>query len=127
LVGVLIYALLCYLGLSDISVLFITLVFLVFGIVICDRTTVYLEHPDHPGIVWDEIVGYLVSMLYIPFNIKYIIAGFILFRFFDITKIWPINNIDKKIPGGIGIMLDDVLAGIYVNMILHIIYYYNIL
>lgn len=127
LAGVFIYMLLNYIGLSYFSVLLITIVFAILGIFICDRASVYVEHPDHPGIVWDEIVGYLISMLYISFSIKNIIAGFILFRIIDIVKFWPIKYIDKNITGGTGIMLDDILAGVYVNILLHIIDYYDLL
>jgi phosphatidylglycerophosphatase A len=68
---------------------------------------------DHAGIVWDEIVGYLVTMLFAPSGWFWVVIGFGLFRFFDILKPWPIRNIDRQLKGGLGIMLDDVLAGIY--------------
>lgn len=75
---------------------------------------------DHPGIVIDEIVGYLVTMLFVPFNWYWVIAGFLLFRAFDIYKPWPIFVADRHVKGGFGIMLDDLLAGIYSLLCLHI-------
>jgi phosphatidylglycerophosphatase A len=67
---------------------------------------------DHPAIVWDEIVGYLVTMVVAPPGLAWIVAGFVLFRFFDILKPWPIRWCDHRVAGGFGIMLDDLLAGV---------------
>lgn len=75
------------------------------------------EH-DYSGIVWDEIVGYLITMFLAPPSWIWMIIGFILFRIFDIWKPWPISFIDKKVTGGLGIMLDDVLASIPAWLIL---------
>jgi phosphatidylglycerophosphatase A len=68
---------------------------------------------DHGGIVWDEIVGYLVAMVIAPTGWLWIGIGFLLFRGFDIFKPWPILWIDQRVTGGLGIMLDDLLAGLY--------------
>jgi len=62
--------------------------------------------------VWDEFVGYWITMWLAPSGWVYIIVGFILFRIFDILKPWPISWLDKHVEGGFGIMIDDVLAGI---------------
>jgi phosphatidylglycerophosphatase A len=67
---------------------------------------------DHPGIVWDEFVGLWIAMIGLPVTWSSIIAGFFLFRVFDILKPWPIGWIDKNFNGGLGIMLDDIVAGI---------------
>lgn len=75
---------------------------------------------DSSHIVIDELCGYLVSVLFIPSGIGYLIAAFILFRIFDILKPPPIRKIEKFVPGGAGIMLDDVLAGIYANVCLQL-------
>ena len=80
-----------------------------------------LEVHDHPGIVIDEIVGYLITMLFIPAVWYWVILGFIFFRLFDIWKPWPISVIDQRISGGMGIMLDDVFAGFYGLLSLHIV------
>lgn len=83
------------------------------GIWICDYAAKQLGVHDHPGIVWDEIVGFLITMLAGEASLGSIIAGFVLFRIFDIVKPWPIGSIDDQLKGGLGIMLDDILAGVY--------------
>jgi phosphatidylglycerophosphatase A len=75
---------------------------------------------DSSHIVIDELCGYLISVLFIPSSIGYFIAAFILFRIFDIVKPPPIRKIEKVVPGGAGIMLDDVLAGLYANVCLQL-------
>jgi len=75
---------------------------------------------DHPRIVIDEIMGYLITMLWLPGTIPFIILGFLLFRFFDIVKPPPIRLLEKA-RGGYGVVLDDVLAGVYANIILQIV------
>lgn len=91
----------------------ITVVLLAVGVWLCGRTAQDLGVHDHPGIVWDEIVGYLVTMSFAPPGLVWMVVGFVLFRLFDIIKPWPIRRLDQEMPGGLGIMLDDVLAGIY--------------
>jgi phosphatidylglycerophosphatase A len=100
--------------------LLVTLFLFVFGIWLCQQTARDLGVHDHPGIVWDEIVGYLVTMTAAPVGWVWIILGFGLFRFFDIVKPWPIRTVDTCIGGGLGIMLDDLLAGLYATFILHL-------
>ena len=92
--------------------LVIVLAFMV-GIYLCDYTSRALGVHDHSGIVWDEIVGYLITMIAMPSNFWWVITGFVLFRFFDIVKPWPVSWADKSLSGGMGIMVDDVLAGFY--------------
>ena len=104
----------------------VTLIMLLAGIWLCDKTTRKLGVHDHKGIVWDEIVGYLITMIAAPKGWLWVIIGFVLFRLFDILKPWPISVADKQIKGGFGIMIDDVLAGIAAFVILHIIAYYSI-
>ncbi len=113
-----------YLLIQPLSLLYylsITLVTLVVGFYLCEQTAKALGVHDHGGIVWDEIVGFFITMIAVPFDWKWIVAGFILFRFFDIVKPWPIKWIDAKVSGGVGIMLDDVLAGIFSLIGLHLI------
>ena len=71
-------------------------------------------------IVIDEIAGYLVTMFMIPLSVEYIIIGFFLFRFFDITKIYPASAAEKM-GGGPGVVMDDVVAGIYANLSLRLL------
>ncbi len=122
LLGVLIYCLNNYY--FSISPSIILIISFIMGIYICGRTAKDINHHDHPGIVFDEVVGYFVTMLYIKFNTLNVVLGFILFRIFDIVKPWPINYIDKKVSGGFGIIIDDILAGIYANLVLRLILFY---
>jgi len=89
----------------------LVLTFLI-GIYLCGKTSEDMGVHDHGGIVWDEFVGYWVTMFAAPAGWLWIILGFILFRIFDIVKPWPIAWVDKKVAGGFGIMLDDLLAGL---------------
>ena len=89
------------------------------GFWICGESARRLGVHDHPGIVWDEITGYLVTMLAAPAEWYWLLAGFVLFRFFDIWKPWPIREADHSLRGGVGIMLDDVLAAVYAGAVLY--------
>ncbi|MFO8733289.1 phosphatidylglycerophosphatase A [Legionella pneumophila] len=82
------------------------------GVWVSDRVTEDLGVHDYKGIVWDEVVGYLLTMFLAPKGISWMLIGFILFRIFDIWKPQPIRMIDQRVHGGLGIMLDDVLAAI---------------
>lgn len=101
--------------------LLITFIALIAGFYLCEQTAKALGVHDHGGIVWDEIVGYFITMIAVPLDWKWILIGFVLFRFFDIVKPWPIKWIDSKVSGGLGIMLDDVLAGIFALFGLHLV------
>ncbi|WP_027150414.1 phosphatidylglycerophosphatase A family protein [Methylobacter tundripaludum] len=96
----------------------LTLIVTVAGIPICDIAAKKLDEHDFGGIVWDEIAGYLITMWLVPFSWQAMVLGFILFRFFDILKPWPIKWIDRQVHGGLGIMLDDVLAGVFAGGLL---------
>lgn len=95
-----------------------TVIACVGGVWVCGKAAEALGEHDFKGIVWDEVAGYLVTMWLIPFSGQAVLMGFVLFRFFDILKPWPISWADRRIHGGLGIMLDDVLAGILANLIL---------
>ncbi|GJM13738.1 MAG: phosphatidylglycerophosphatase A [Pseudohongiella sp.] len=84
----------------------------ILGIWICGKTAEDLGVHDHGGIVWDEFVGYWITMFMAPSGLVWALLGFALFRVLDIFKPWPIKWADKELSGGVGIMLDDVLAGI---------------
>jgi len=99
----------------------IVVIVTVVGIWICGVAARQLGAHDHPSIVWDEIAGYLITMIAAPIGWIWVVTGFALFRFFDIVKPWPIRLIDQRIKGGIGIMFDDVLAGIYALVILQVL------
>jgi phosphatidylglycerophosphatase A len=97
--------------------LLVTVGFLV-GIWICDQTSNDLGVHDHSGIVWDEIIGYLLAMAFVPFTLWWVLIGFGLFRLFDILKPWPIGWLDKRVGGGLGIMLDDLVAGLFAGLVM---------
>lgn len=93
------------------------------GIWLCGQTANALGVHDHPGIVWDEITGYLLTMLAAPKGGLWIMLGFVLFRLFDIWKPWPIRLLDKQLKGGFGVMADDLLAAIFSLTIIQTIAY----
>jgi len=108
-------AVLIYLALPSMSpIIYAGLILLsfLFGIWLCGKTEEDLGIHDHGGIVWDEFVGYWITMFMAPSGLIWVLLGFVLFRLLDIFKPWPIKWADKELSGGLGIMLDDVLAGI---------------
>lgn len=90
----------------------VTLFVLLTGSWICGYAAEKLQVHDHSSIVYDEIAGFLITMFMVPANWTLLLAGFILFRFFDAVKPWPISWFDKNLQGGFGIMFDDVVAGL---------------
>ena len=82
------------------------------GISICGVAADRLGVHDHGGIVWDEFVGLWIAMAFLPPTYVSLALGFVLFRLFDIIKPWPISWLDKHVGGGLGIMIDDVMAGL---------------
>ncbi|MCI0667402.1 MAG: phosphatidylglycerophosphatase A [Methylococcaceae bacterium] len=88
------------------------------GVWICSKASRTLNVRDHQGIVWDEIVGFWISMAGVPVSVQSVLAGFLLFRFFDILKPWPIKTIDRSVAGGLGVMLDDVIAGVFAWLVM---------
>lgn len=104
--------------LSKMSFIVITLAMIVVGIWLCGEAARRLETHDHPGIVWDEFAGLFVTFLWFPPGLPELLLGFVLFRIFDIWKPWPIREMDHRIPGGLGIMLDDVIAGVFAALVL---------
>ena len=93
------------------------------GVVVSDIVSRDLGEHDYKGIVWDEVVGYLLVMFMVPKGGISMALGFILFRLFDIWKPQPIRWVDKRIHGGLGIMLDDVLAAVPAWVILQLLFY----
>ena len=103
----------------------VTLVVTAAGFWICGESARRLGVHDHPGIVWDEIAGMMIAMLAAPLNWWGVLFAFALFRVFDIWKPWPIREVDHGMPGGAGIMLDDVMAGIFAAIVLLLVRYAN--
>jgi len=113
------------------------IIILIYSILIIDKLSQFFKKKDPKEIVIDEFVGQcipLVAFLFRPENLShlggrvnnyiliYILLSFILFRFFDILKPYPINIVDKKMKNGVGVMLDDIIAGIYSTIVIYIIY-----
>ena len=94
-----------------------------FGVYVCDRAAQDMQVHEHGGIVWDEFVGFWITMAFLPVHWVWIVSGFVLFRLFDILKPFPISWLDKRVKGGFGIMIDDVLAGLFALAILQAIRY----
>lgn len=89
-----------------------TMLLFVVGVWVCGKAGRELGVHDHPAIVWDEVVGYLITMTAAPGTWQWMLAGFVLFRVFDILKPWPISWLDRNIGRGLGVMTDDVVAGL---------------
>jgi phosphatidylglycerophosphatase A len=89
------------------------------GVYLCDVAARDAGVHDHPAIVWDEVVGYLITMAAVPLGWQWVLAGFVWFRVFDIVKPWPISLLDRYVKGGFGIMIDDVLAGLFALGAMH--------
>jgi phosphatidylglycerophosphatase A len=83
------------------------------GIPLCSACVAKVGGHDHPGIVWDEIAAFLFLPLVLPSQFIWLIPAFFLFRFFDIVKPWPIRDLDHRLHGGLGIMLDDLVAALF--------------
>ena len=97
---------------------FLVLIAFIVGVRLCDVTGGRLGVHDYGGIVWDEFVGLWITLFLVLFSWQNIILGFIVFRLFDIIKPFPIGWLDKKVSGGFGVMIDDVLAGIYALLVM---------
>ena len=108
--------------LSPLFYFFMVILLSVVGVYICGKAAEAVNVHDHPAIVWDEFVGYFITMFMVPLSWQSVAVGFILFRLFDILKPWPISFIDKKMTGGFGIMLDDILAGAFALVIMQLIF-----
>lgn len=119
LVGVLIYMTVA--GLPLLAYAFVVAVLAIAGVWICGRAGLALRATDHPGIVWDEIVGLLITLFATPPSWPGVLLGFALFRLFDVLKPWPVSLIDRRVGGGLGVMLDDVMAGLYALACLQIL------
>lgn len=99
----------------------ITLTALVAGFWICGRSSAMLGVHDHRGIVWDEFVGYFITMAGAPRGWFWVVLGFLLFRLFDVLKPWPANWADRRLHGGVGIVMDDVFAGLYAFIVMQLV------
>ena len=89
------------------------------GVQLCSVTARRLGSHDPGGIVWDEMVAYWLTVAFVPLHWAWLAAAFVLFRFFDIVKPWPIKGMEKRVGGGLGIMFDDIIAALYAMAILY--------
>lgn len=105
---------------ADWLYLTVTLICTVGGVALCEKAAQKLQVHDYGGIVWDEIAGFLITMYGLPFSWQSLLAGFALFRCFDILKPWPIKWLDSHVEGGFGIMLDDVVAGLFAAALMRV-------
>ena len=108
-----------------ISNLVIVLLMIYPSIKLGDDAEKFYGKKDPQEVVLDEVMGYWITMLFIPFDWKLALIGFVLFRIFDIIKPYPINKLEK-LNGGLGIMIDDYIAGVYANIVLWGVYYLSV-
>ncbi len=101
----------------------ITLAVFVVGVAAAGAAEKIVDNSDPSIVVIDEIAGQLVAMAFVPCQIWWLLASFVLFRFFDILKPFPVGWLDSHLHGGLGIMLDDVAAGIYAALVLALVYW----
>jgi len=109
------------------SYLIVVSIAAVVGIAICGRAADQMGVHDHGGIVWDEFVGFWIAMAALPITWQSVVLGFVLFRVFDILKPWPISWLDKKVSGGFGIMIDDVIAGLAAAVVIYFLGYFGLI
>jgi phosphatidylglycerophosphatase A len=86
-----------------------------------DGAEVLLQSKDCRHIVIDEMVGFMVAMFMVPPTLRNVLLGFFLFRAFDIVKPFPIRTLEERVRGGYGVVLDDIIAGIYTNLVIHVL------
>ena len=108
-------------GISLTAAVICTGCFILLAVWISDAAEKILQRNDPGCIVIDEIAGMMVTFIGLPFNLITVVIGFIIFRILDILKPFPIRKLDKRMPGGLGVVADDVAAGIFANLLLRII------
>jgi phosphatidylglycerophosphatase A len=96
-------------------------IFILGGVWLCGESARRLDCHDHPGIVWDEIAAFALLSFILPDGLVWLAVAFAVFRFFDIVKPWPIRDVDHRLGGGLGIMLDDVVAAAYTALVIALI------
>jgi len=108
-------------GVSPFWLTVLSTVLFVLGAQACDRARQFFQKPDDGRIVIDEVVGYMVTMIGIPTESYFLVFGFLIFRFFDVVKFEPAKYFDVKLKNGWGVMADDLIAGLYSNLILRLV------
>ena len=116
-----------YLLISPLSIYIygaLTLILFVLSIFLSDKSEKIFQQKDCSHIVIDELVGFLITMFLVPFGWTNLLLGFFFFRFFDIVKPPPANFFNNRKKGGLDVVLDDVIAGIYSNLLLQVVHYW---
>ena len=116
--GIAFYLLICRLSICLYTC--ITLAIFLAAVWLSDESEKIFQKKDASYIVIDELVGFLITMFLVPVTWMYVVAGFFLFRFFDIVKPPPANIFNRRKKGGLDVVLDDVFAGIYACIVLHL-------
>ena len=104
------------------SIFIILPIFILFSWLICSQASQDSDAKDHSAIVIDEVAGMLVALSFVSHEIIIFLWTFLLFRLFDIWKPWPISLADKNVEGGLGILLDDLIAGLFAGGIIYAIF-----
>lgn len=102
--------------------LLLVLVISVLAIMIADGAGKYLQVTDSPVIVIDEVAGFMLALTGVPLGFGYFLTAFLLFRFFDIFKPFPANWCEENLPGGLGVVADDLVAGIMTWVVMHLLF-----
>ncbi len=105
---------------NGLAQLFLTLAVIILGFLVSGRAEKVFNKKDPKYVVIDEVAGMLLSLAFIPYDIRVVVIAFVLFRVFDILKPFPVRRLEK-LPGSAGIMCDDIAAGIYTNIILQVL------
>ena len=119
LVGIPVYCLLLS-RLSDFVYVGVVAAFTLLSVWLHDRGDRILGEKDSGKLVFDELVGYFIALTWLPLTWQLVVAAFFLERGLDILKVWPANVLEKRVKGGWGVVLDDVVAGIYACLLLHL-------
>jgi Phosphatidylglycerophosphatase A and related proteins len=113
---------LLFYGLTPMLYWVFILVTFIFGCFLCQKTSDDTHTHDSGHIVWDEFVGMWITLFFIPqISILWVTIAFVAFRIFDMAKPWPIRWFDKRVPGGFGIMVDDVIAAIFSSLSVYLL------
>lgn len=121
LLGLLLAGLLLGCGVSHTGLFLLSVVLFVWGIGLCTRAGTALGEPDHSGIVWDEMVAMMAVFALIPQGFFWWVTGFALFRLFDIVKPAPVNWVERRYGGGLGVMADDAAAALYAVLVVWVL------
>lgn len=97
------------------------IMFALFSMWVCEYVSQRIREHDHPGMCIDEFAGFFAAMINAPHGWSWVLLGFLLFRLFDIWKPWPIRYLDKKVHGGFGMVLDDIVAGLFTFAIIQLL------